>query len=74
MSDRLYNVLVKNPEASNISESDLAEYNYLPVITQHAIDAFKREGHSVKTHKGLFNAHRKTSKEEIKKNYSLYLI
>lgn len=68
MTDRLYNVLVKDPEASNIGVSDLAEYNYLPVVTQHAIDAFKREGHSVKMQQGLFNAHRKTAKEEIKKD------
>jgi NTP pyrophosphatase (non-canonical NTP hydrolase) len=45
----------------------MGSYDYLPVEAQQAISAFKKVGHTVKTYQGIFNTHRKTSKEELKK-------
>lgn len=68
MSNRLFDVLVKDREASNIGKSELPLFDYLPSTTQDAIRAFKYADNGRNLSKGRFLPHKKDQKENIKKD------
>ena len=67
MSKRLYNVLVKDKEASNISNSDLLDFDYLPEVTKNAINKFKNSNNGENLARGCFDPYPLISEEQRKK-------
>ena len=72
MSKRLYDVLIKDREASNITPQSLLEFNYLPEVTKTAINKFKNSNNGANLMTGVFNPRAKPSEERNRKELTLF--